>query len=132
MNDLIGVKDNYLTESDEYSPTPAELRILEVSLNPEHAGKNITERCQLADVSRETWYKSFRKPEFNELVSKTCLDLVRDGLGDAVSALKKSASNPSPKANPDRRLLFELAGVSKIADGDKIMIVNLSTEGKGD
>jgi len=131
MMEIEGVKDNYLTDNDEYSPTPAELRILEVSLNPEHAGKNITERCQLADVSRETWYKSFRKPEFNELVSKTCLDLVRDGLGDALAALKKSAANPSPKANPDRRLLFELAGVSKIADGDRIMIVNLSTEGKG-
>jgi hypothetical protein len=125
VNEIEGVKHNYLTENDEYSPTPAEMRIIEVSLNPEHAGKSITERCQLADVSRETWYKSFRKPEFNELVNKTSLDLIRDGLGDALAALKKSAANPSPKANPDRRLLFELAGVSKVADGDKIMIVNV-------
>lgn len=125
MNEIEGVKHNYLTENDEYSPTPAELRILEVCLNPEHAGVSITERCQLADVSRETWYKSFRKPEFNELVNKTSLDLIRDGLGDALAALKKSAANPSPKANPDRRLLFELAGVSKVADGDKIVIYNV-------
>ena len=125
MNEIEGVKHNYLTENDEYSPTPAETRIIEVSLNPEHAGKTITEKCQIAKVSRETWYAVFRKPEFKSLVNKTALDLVQDGLGDALSALKKSAANPSPKANPDRRLLFELAGVSKINEGDKIMIVNV-------
>ena len=118
-----------LTETDKYSPTPAEVRILEVSLNPEHAGKNVTEKCRVAKVSRDTWYEAFKKPGFKNLVNKTSVDLVRDGLGDAVAALRKAASNPSPKANPDRRLLFELAGVSKVADGDKIMIVNIR---KGD
>lgn len=116
------------TETDEYSPTPAEVRILEVSLNPEHAGKNITEKCRVAEVSRDTWYEAFKKPGFKNLVNKTSVDLVRDGLGDAVAALRKAASNPSPKANPDRRLLFELAGVSKVADGDKIMIVNVKLD----
>lgn len=125
MMEIEGVKDNCLTESDEYSPTPAELRILEVSLNPEHAGKTITDKCQIANVSRETWYAVFRKPQFKELVNKTALDLVHDGLSEAIAALRKSAANPSPKANPDRRLLFELAGVNKIADGDRIMIVNV-------
>lgn len=116
------------TETDGYSPTPAEVRILEVSLNPEHAGKNITEKCRVAEVSRDTWYEAFKKPGFKNLVNKTSVDLVRDGLGDAVAALRKAASNPSPKANPDRRLLFELAGVSKVADGDKIMIVNVKLD----
>ena len=67
------------------------------------------------------------KSRFKNLVNKTSL-LVRDGLGEVIAALKKSASNPSPKANPDRRLLFELAGVSKVADGDKIMIINVRNE----
>ena len=49
------------TETDKYSPTPAEVRILEVSLNPEHAGKNITEKCRVAEVSRDTWYE-IKKP----------------------------------------------------------------------
>jgi hypothetical protein len=128
MNDLMELSTNNMTQVDDYSPTPSELRILEVSLNPEHAGKNITEKCQLANVSRETWYKSFRKPGFKELVNKTSLDLVRDGLGDAISALRKAASNPSPKANPDRRLLFELAGVSKVAEGNSLMIVNVKLD----
>jgi hypothetical protein len=125
MNEIESVKHNYLTENDEYSPTPAELRIMEVCLNPEHAGKTITDKCQIAEVSRETWYAVFRKPEFKNLVNKTALDLVQDGLGDALAALKKSAATPGAKNNPDRRLLFELAGVSKVADGDKIMIVNV-------
>jgi len=127
MNDVELLTHN-VTEVDDYSPTPAELRILEVSLNPETAGLNITEKCQLANVSRETWYKSFRKPDFKKLVNKTSLDLVQDGLADAVAALKKAASNPSPKANPDRRLLFELAGVSKVASGNNIVLVNVGSK----
>ena len=53
------------TETDKYSPTPAEVRILEVSLNPEHAGKNVTEKCRVAKVSRDTWYEAFKSPIWN-------------------------------------------------------------------
>jgi len=128
MSELVELSTNNTTKVDDYTPTPAEIRILEIVLNPEYAGKSVTEKCQAANVSRETWYKSHKKKEFRELVNKTSLDLVRDGLGEVIAALKKSASNPSPKANPDRRLLFELAGVSKVADGDKIMIINVRNE----
>ena len=47
-----------------YEPTAAERRLLEVLINPENRNKTVTDICQLADISRTTYYEVFDKPEF--------------------------------------------------------------------
>lgn len=127
-DEMMGLSTNHLTEVNNYSPTPAEVELLEIKMNPNNVGLNVTEICKLWGRSRTYYYEVMKNPNFKKLLTKTSVDLVYDGLNDALAALKKSAANPSPKANPDRRLLFELAGVSKVADGDKIMIINVRNE----
>jgi hypothetical protein len=48
----------------EYRPTVAEQRVMEVLLNPDNRLKSVTEICQLANCSRQTYYNYFDKPEF--------------------------------------------------------------------
>lgn len=108
MNELL---TNNTMIVDEYKPTTAEERMLEVLLNPESTGKNTTEKCQLADVSRETWYKAFKKPGFVKLVNETSVDLIREKVSDVLNATYKSAMTEGAKGFQDRKILLEMAGV---------------------
>lgn len=115
-----------VTEADDLCLSPTREKILQALINPEFAGLNVTERCQRIDISRQAWYNAKHDPKFMEIVNKMQYDMLRDSVSGAMSALIKSASNPSPKSNPDRRLLFELTGHSvKELIGQNIIIVNV-------
>lgn len=99
-----------MNNNDIYIPTKAEKRILEVALNPVYAQKNITERCKLAETSRETWYKAMRKPAFIELLNKLTLDLLKGRINDIVNATYNFATSNS-KCSTDRKVLLTMAGL---------------------
>ncbi len=50
-----------MTKTNIYEPTVAEKKLLEVLINPEHLGKNVTELCNLANVSRNKYYDAMKK-----------------------------------------------------------------------
>ena len=53
-----------VTKGNIYKPTTAEKKLLEVLINPENAGKTVTDICNLANVSRRKYYEAMGKEEF--------------------------------------------------------------------
>lgn len=75
----------------EYEPTNAELKLLEVLVNPEHYRKSITDKCSIAGVDRTTYYRAYNKPGFRELVAKRAQDLVLEYVLPTIHAFGKQA-----------------------------------------
>jgi hypothetical protein len=113
------------TISDEYKLTPVEQRLLETLLNPESAGKSVTEKCQMANISRDMYYRIMKKPEFKSLLSKTAVDLVRDKIADVLAASIKAATTGGVKGYQDRRMLLEMFGIAVKEDDNRIVIANI-------
>lgn len=97
-----------LTNPDEYKPTHSELKILEVLSDPTHYRKSVTEKCELAGISRETYYQSMRKSDFVNLIPMTALQLVKSRATDLINASYDAALKGS---FADRELLLEMAGL---------------------
>lgn len=129
MNELTEYDGKNTSNIDGYQLTPAEQRLLETLLNPESVGKSVTEKCQMAKISRETYYATMRKPEFTWLLSKTSVDLIRDKIADVLNASIKAATTGGVRGYQDRRMLLEMFGIAvKEGDDNRIVIVNI---GKG-
>lgn len=126
MNEAEQITDITVTESDGPQLTPAREKILMALLNPEFVGLTVTEKCQRIDVSRQAWYVALHDPIFMELVNKTSLDVLKENVASVMGALIKSASNPSSKSNPDRRLFFELTGhTMKEFGGQNVVVIKI-------
>lgn len=109
--------------SDISKLTEAELRILEVSLNPALVSKNVKEKCKIAEVSRDSWYRAFKNPEFVRCLNDGCLDMLKSRVSELVNATYKYAVK-NPKNSQDRKVLLTMAGLYK----EK---TELSTDDKG-
>jgi hypothetical protein len=66
-----------LTKLNKYTPTNAEQKLLDVMLDPNNRLLNVTDTCTLAEISRKTYYDSFKRQEFVDLVHTTSLELVK-------------------------------------------------------
>lgn len=126
MNNDMELSTISVTEVDNGKLTPAREKILTALLNPEFIGLTVTEKCQRISVSRQAWYTALHDADFMELVNKTSLDVLKEGVASVMAALLKSASNPSSKSNPDRRLFFELTGhTMKEFGGQNVVVVKI-------
>lgn len=96
------------TKLNEYEPTTAEEKLLQVLANPENIGLTITDICNLADVSRKTYYEAFKKPEFVALHDKLCKDLVKQSLTPIVNAFITEAKKGSYNHG---KILLEMGGL---------------------
>ena len=92
----------------EYRPTLAERKLLEVLLNPEFRTATVTDICQRAGISRQTYYKTTKKPEFMELYESQSRDLVRAAVGPVINAFVKAAKDGS---YPHGKVILEMAGL---------------------
>ncbi|MDT2483152.1 phBC6A51 family helix-turn-helix protein [Enterococcus avium] len=119
-----------MTEKDKYKPTAAEKRLLEVLINPDYLGKNVTELCNLAGISRNKYYDAMKKKNFQSLVADTTQDLIKGKIGDVLNATYKYSL--TAKGHQDRKVLLTMAGLyvdkkeTEISGG--LDIVNTSTE----
>lgn len=119
-----------MTEKDKYKPTAAEKRLLEVLINPDYLGKNVTELCNLAEISRNKYYDAMKKKDFQSLVADTTQDLIKGKIGDVLNATYKYSL--TAKGHQDRKVLLTMAGLyvdkkeTEISGG--LDIVNTSTE----
>ena len=98
-----------MTKTNIYKPTVAEKKLLEVLINPEHLGKNVTELCNLANVSRNKYYDAMKKEAFQELIKSTTLELVKAKIGDVLNATY--IYSLGEKGHQDRKLLLTMAGL---------------------
>lgn len=119
-----------MTEKYKYKPTAAEKRLLEVLINPEYLGKNVTELCNLAEISRNKYYDAMKKKDFQLLVADTTQDLIKGKIGDVLNATYKYSL--TAKGHQDRKVLLTMAGLhvdkkeTEISGG--LDIANTSTE----
>jgi hypothetical protein len=97
-------------KTDIYKPTDAEKRVLEVALNPECINLNIVEKCKMAKVSRDTWYKAMKKPEFINMLNTMTMDLLKGKVADLINATYNFAVTDS-KCSQDRKNLLTIAGI---------------------
>lgn len=98
-----------VTKGNIYKPTTAEKKLLEVLINPENAGKTVTDICNLANVSRRKYYEAMGKEEFSNLVNETTMDLVTAKAGSVLNAAYKYAMKE--KGFQDRKMILTIAGI---------------------
>ena len=97
------------TKANEYRPTAAEKKLLEVLINPEHLGKTVIELCSLAEIGKTKYYQAMKKDEFRQLVNETTMDLIKGKASDVLNATYKFALKE--KGHQDRKMLLTIAGI---------------------
>jgi hypothetical protein len=88
--------------------TDAGLRLLEVVTRPECRTMTITKQCELADISRGTYYNLFRDPGFKAAYTELCQTMLLSGAAPASMALNAQAAMGDTAAI---KMLLELAGI---------------------
>jgi hypothetical protein len=79
----------------EYKLTECEEKLLEALLNPENRMKNTKDLCQAIEISRDTYYASFKKPEFVKIYKEMSKELVTKAVGPIINSFVKEASRGS-------------------------------------
>lgn len=98
-----------MTKGYEYAPTTAERKLLEVMLNPDNFALSDTKLCQLAGVSRNTFYKSMKKPGFVDYYNELSMNALRGKVGNILQASAVYAL--SPEGFQDRKMLLTMTGL---------------------
>lgn len=88
--------------------TDAGIRLLEVVTRPECRTMTITKQCELAGISRGTYYNLFRDDNFKKAYTELCQTMLLAGAGPASQALNAQAAMGDTQAI---KMLLELAGI---------------------
>lgn len=97
------------TKENEYKPTAAEKKLLEVLINPDNLGKSVQELCSLAKIGKTKYYDAMGKSDFSALVNKTTMDLIKGKASDVLNASYKYAL--TEKGHQDRKMILTIAGL---------------------
>ncbi|NLU27090.1 MAG: hypothetical protein GXX00_08105 [Hungateiclostridium thermocellum] len=124
MNDLMERKDIIPTKRDGYALTDNGKKLLEVLINPEHYGKSVTEKCRIAGISRDSYYRLMKEPGFVYILNEASIDLIRSHVNDILQATLKF-SLKDPKCHSDRKMLLQKCGIIEDNNGleGNIMII---------
>ena len=98
-----------MTKSDIYTMTAAGKKLFQVLIDPQHLGKNVDELCQIADVSRDTYYRLMKDDRFTQEVTDTSKQLVMAKIGDVINATYENAIGE--RGHQDRKMLLTMAGL---------------------
>lgn len=93
---------------NNYTPTPKELDLLNILLDPYHRMSSITKICEMACVSRHTYYDMFRKPEFQVYYRAALLETIKQYGGQLVNIGLREARKGS---FPHWKVLMEMGGL---------------------
>ena len=98
-----------MTKSDIYTMTAAGKKLFQVLIDPQYLGKNVDELCQIADVSRDTYYRLMKDDRFTQEVTNTSKQLVMAKIGDVINATYENAIGE--RGHQDRKMLLTMAGL---------------------
>ena len=87
MEGLQNVTNNSLTEAEE--------KLLEVLLSPENRMKSITDVCNIADISRMTYYRAFDNPQFMGRYKQASKELVNKAVAPVINTFIREAQRGS-------------------------------------
>jgi hypothetical protein len=113
-----------MTIDSKYIPTPAEYKLIEILVNPEHYGKSITDICELAGICRNVYYEAIKKPEFIDYLNKITIEVLKSKINDVITATFKYATTEK-RNSQDRITLLKMAKVLKDEQN-----INVSTDQK--
>lgn len=114
-----------MTNTDKYLLTDCGKKLLEVLINPEHIGKTITEKCQIAGISRDTYYKLVKEDGFIDILNEASVDMIKSHVNEIMAATLKY-SIKDPKCHSDRKMLLQKCGIiDKDGSNNGIMIYNV-------
>lgn len=88
--------------------TPTEKRLIEALLEPNNRFKSISDICDTAKCSRNSYYRAFNKPHFREEYKRQAAALSERHLGQVMNAFVREATRGSFQHG---RVLLEMAGV---------------------
>jgi hypothetical protein len=116
MNEVVEVNGNIaiieneenLTKLNEYSPTSAELRLLQVLLDPNFVGKSVVDKCKAANCTTPIYYAAIKKPGFNEMCKQTAIDLIKAEVLPLIQSGLREAKRGSFQ---HWKVLLEMAGL---------------------
>ena len=103
------MSNNNTINRDGYKLTAAEERLIKVLVDQAHFGKSVTEKCQVAEISRETYYKTMQKQEFCDLYNETIKAGLKSSVGEIIKATHEFGTR-FPGNHQDRKILLEMAG----------------------
>jgi hypothetical protein len=106
----VNEKEESLQDLTEYTPTPAEAKLLEVLSNPENRFKNISDICKIAEISRPTYYSAFEKPGFLREQRKRAQQMFKQYEMPVISAFIREATRGS---YPHGKVVLEILGLYK-------------------
>lgn len=127
------------TKVDTYKPTGNELKLIEALSNPENRELNVSEICELIGISRNAYYKMFKKADFVKYYNEFQIELVKSNIGEVLKATLHFATTSASNHN-DRKILLEMGGLytekSKLEHtgegGSPLQVVFSSKMRKGD
>ena len=102
----------------KYKPTVAELRLLNVLLNPDHRLKSVTEICSLAPCTRKVYYYAFKKEKFVDYYIKESKQMISKAYAGIINAsIRQALRGDATHA----KMLLNMTGdyVDKMAFPDK-------------
>ena len=105
MSDIAHKIDVVATRNDL---TDAGIKLLEVVTRPECRTMSITKQCELADISRTTYYALFKDDNFKRAYTELCQTMLLSGAAPASQALNAQAAMGDTAAI---KMLLELAGI---------------------
>jgi hypothetical protein len=106
-----GKEMGYKAIKSKYIPTPKEEALLQVLLDPEHIGKSICDKCEIAGVSRTVYYTAMQKPDFLEYYREVSLLALASSTADLLNASQKWAMEE--KGHYDRKMLLQILDIYK-------------------
>ena len=120
----VNLRMSDITQANTYKPTPAEKKLLEVLVNPEHLGKTVMAICKVAGISRFKYYDAMKKEPFRKLVNDTTMDLIKGKASDVLNAAYKYAL--TEKGFQDRKMILTIADI--YTDKAEVQVTQTKTE----
>lgn len=96
------------TSKSRYIPTDIEQRLLDVLTDPVNRMESITKQCEIAGVTRKTYYRAMDKPEFLEFYRERLLDVIRIHAGQLINVAVDMAKRGS---FAHLKMLMEMGGL---------------------
>ncbi|MGE5415877.1 MAG: hypothetical protein ACM3UZ_03800 [Acidobacteriota bacterium] len=93
--------------SIKHELTPAQYKLLQVVVTPEVRTMSVVDQCQLADISRDTYYRSFKDERFINAYLEGCRVLLLTYAAPVLASVGESGARGDTAA---AKMVLEMLG----------------------
>ena len=91
-----------------WTPTKAEIKLLDVLIDPNNRFLTVDEMCKKAKVCRDIHYRAFKKPEFCEYYNKLSHTILARSVAPIYNSMAREAVRGS---HPHQKTCLEMLGL---------------------